>query len=77
MKLTIVTDEKGKIIATVSQPQREKGAPTMAQVAPRVGQRIHNLEVADSLSRREVVHKLHKTHIVEGTGPNAKLVESK
>jgi hypothetical protein len=78
MKLTIVSNRNGEIIAT-SQPTTAKGkdAPKDAWTMPLEGQLVHEVEVPDNLAEPDSIIKLHDTHIVEVNGKTATLIKRK
>jgi hypothetical protein len=75
MKMTLVTDTAGHIIATFAHASGGKDAPTRFGIVPRENQHVHELDVPEHLATNANVHKLHDTHRIDVAGGIAKLVE--
>jgi hypothetical protein len=74
MKLTILTNSVGEIIATFQPKSGDANAPII-RIEPLDGQIVHEVEVSDNLAKPESVVKLHDTHLVEVIGNTATLIE--
>jgi hypothetical protein len=75
MKLTIISDRAGRILATSRHAAGGKDAPSGVRIDSQHGQQVHEIEVADHLAAPESIHKLYGSYRVEVIGHTAKLVE--
>jgi hypothetical protein len=69
MRRLVVTDQRGRILATSLHPEdkeagREKDAPRHLGFIPLPGQKVHVIEFPESLSALESLRRLHETHRV-------------
>jgi hypothetical protein len=74
MKLKVVADKSGKILATF-RPSGGKNNPTSVRIQVEGGHE-HELEVQDELLAPGSVHKLHTEYRVDVTGQAPKLVKA-
>ena len=75
MKLTIISDQTGRILATAEVIRGGKDAPTNLSIRPREGQNLHEIEVDDRVVTRDSVAQLYETHRLEMRRNTATLVE--
>lgn len=61
MKIHVITDAKGRIVATVQGTARSRGkSPTTATPLPLSGQKVREIELPKELEGLRDVDRLHK-----------------
>lgn len=74
MRITVVTDETGRIIATLRPAECPGTRPSNLRMHPRDGQRVHHLDLPAELAHLRSLVSLHHTHRVESAGAEPRLV---
>lgn len=59
MRVLVITDEAGAIVATARMDAGE-GAPTIARVVPAPGQSLHAVDIDDSVLESASVMEVHE-----------------
>ena len=78
MKMHVLTDDKGNIGAVYAHSSSGKAAPSRSGIAAREGQRLHeNVDVPDYLAAPDRIHELLKSHRIDVSQHEAKLVARK
>ena len=77
MRMLIVSDREGRILATSRHPddaeRSDPSAPRPGGFLPLDGQIVHTVEVETALVEHPVLAKLHETHRVIVDGEHARL----
>jgi hypothetical protein len=74
MTISVLTDESGKIVATLRPAEAAGNRPTDVHMKVGAGQRVHEVVLPDELAHLRSLVSLHDTHRVEVTGRQAHLV---
>lgn len=74
MRISLLADESGKIIATLRPAEAPGNRPTDVHMRPGPGQKVHHLVLPEQLAHLRSLVSLHQTHRVEVTGQEAHLV---
>jgi hypothetical protein len=78
MKMTIMVDRTGDIIATshIAQEERKsEDAPSEVGISPQPGQKIYEVEIPDHLGQTEALHELHTHFKLKITKSKVELVK--
>ena len=62
MKISVLTNEKGKIVGTLRMKNGSPGAPKQIGMLAGPGQRVHELDVPESIAK-EALTKLHSRSV--------------
>jgi len=76
MKMQVITDTEGNIVATGHLESEGKDSPSMARVLPGVGQQYFEVEVKKDIAMLEPM-ELHNRYRIQETGVVGKLVEQR
>ena len=74
MTISLLTDESGRIIATLRPAEAPGNRPTDVHMHPGPGQKVHHVVLPEQLAHLRPLASLHQTHRVEVTGQEAHLV---
>lgn len=77
MKLTIISNQNGEILATYQTTTAKGDAPKDAWTMPLEGQIVQEVEIPDHIASAESIIKLHDTHLIEVIGKTTTLVKRK
>lgn len=74
MRISVLADESGRIIATLRPAEAPGNHPTDLHMRPGLGQKVHHVVLPQELAHLRSLVSLHSTHRVEVTGQEAHLV---
>lgn len=74
MRISVLADESGKIVATLRPMEAAGNNPTDVHMRPGAGQKVHHVVLPEELTHLRSLVSLHFTHIVEVSGQEARLV---
>jgi hypothetical protein len=74
MRISVLADESGKIIATLRPVEAPGNRPTDVHMRVGAGQKVHHVVLPEELMHLRSLVSLHDSHRVEGTGQEAHLV---
>jgi hypothetical protein len=74
MKMTVISDGEGRILATARYDVEGDGPPT-AGLSPAPGQLVHEVDVPDAIASMEAPFELLERYQVRVEAREAKLVE--
>jgi len=74
MRISVLTDESGKIVATLRPAEALGSRPTDVHMRVGAGQKLHQVVLPDELMHLRSLVSLHDTHRVVVTGLEAHLV---
>jgi hypothetical protein len=74
MKISVLADESGKIVATLWPVEAEGNRPTDVHMRVGAGQKVHHVLLPEELTHLRSLVSLHDTHRVEVSGQEAHLV---
>lgn len=74
MRISVLTDESGKIVATLRPVEAAGNRPTDVHMRVSAGQKVHHVVLPEELTHLRSLVSLHETHRVEVTGQEAHLV---
>lgn len=74
MRISLLADESGKIVATLRPAESPGNCPTDVHMRPGPGQRVYHVILPEPLAHLPSLVSLHRTHRVEGNGTDAHLV---
>ena len=74
MRISVLADESGKIIATLRPVEAAGNRPTDVHMRAGAGQKVHHLVLPEELRHLRSLVSLHETYRVEVTGREARLV---
>jgi len=74
MRISVLADESGKIVATLRPVETPGNRPTDIHMKAGAGQKVHHLLLPEELRHLRSLVSLHDTHRVEVTGQEARLV---
>jgi|HubBroStandDraft_4_1064222.scaffolds.fasta_scaffold583921_1 hypothetical protein len=74
MTISVLTDESGKIVATLRPAEAAGNRPTDVHITPRAGHTVHHVVLPDELAHLRSLVSLHETHRVDTSGEEAHLV---
>jgi hypothetical protein len=74
MKISVLADESGKIVATLRPAEAPGNRPTDVHMRVRPGQKLHHVVLPEELAHLRSLVSLHDTHRVVVTGQEAHLV---
>ena len=79
MRRSVVTDKRGRILATGPHPEdtypEEEGAPQYLGYLPLAGQQVHAVEFPRELANMDSLKKIHETHWIKVKKGVATLVQ--
>jgi len=74
MRISVLADETGKIVATLRPAETAGNRPADVHMRVRAGQKVHHVVLPEELTYLRSLVSLHDTHRVEVTGQEAHLV---
>ena len=74
MRISVLADESGKIVATLRPAETAGNRPTDVHMKVGAGQTLHHVFLPEELAHLRSLVSLHDTHRVEVTGRGARLV---
>jgi len=74
MRISVLADDSGKIIATLRPMEAAGNRPTDVHIRAGAGQKVHHVVLPDELTHLRSLVSLHNTHRIEVTGQEAHLV---
>ena len=74
MRISVLADESGKIVATLRPVEAAGNRPTEPHMRVGPGQKVHHVLLPPELLHLRSLVSLHDTYRVEVTGPEAHLV---
>jgi hypothetical protein len=74
MKISVLADENGKIVATLRPVEAPGNRPSDVHMRAGAGQKVHHVLLPEELTHLRSLVSLHDTHRVEVTGQEARLV---
>lgn len=74
MRISVLADESGKIVATLRPAEAAGNRPTDVHMRVRAGQQVYHVVLPDELTHLRSLVSLHDTHKIEGAGREAHLV---
>jgi hypothetical protein len=74
MKISVLADESGKIVATLRPAETAGNRPTDVHMRVGAGQKVHHVVLPEELTHLRSLVSLHDTHRVEVDGREAHLV---
>lgn len=74
MKISVLADESGRIVATLRPAEAAGRRPTDVHMQAGVGQRVHHVVLPEELAHLRTLVSIHDTHRVEFAGQEAHLV---
>ncbi|HUE00960.1 MAG TPA: hypothetical protein VMR62_15420 [Bryobacteraceae bacterium] len=74
MRISVLADESGKILATLWPAEAAGNGPTDVHMRVGAGQKVHDVVLPDELAHLRSLKSLHDTHRVVVTGQKAHLV---
>jgi hypothetical protein len=77
MRRLIVSDRRGRIIATGPHPEEIPDMPGKFGFTPLQNQYVHEVELPENIKTIEHLAELHRTHVVKVEGKAARLVVKK
>ena len=77
MRISVLTDESGRIIGTMRPIEPAGSGPTHVRIRAGAGQKVLEVALPEELSHLRSLVSLHETHVVEIRGQEARLVARK
>ena len=77
MRISILTDESGRILGTMRPVESAGSGPTHVRMPAHAGQRVLEVVLPEELCHLRSLASLHNTHVVEIIGREARLVARK
>jgi len=77
MRISVLTDESGRIIGTMRPIEPAGSGPTHVRMTAGAGQKVLEVVLPEELSHLRSLVSLHDTHVVEIDGQEAHLVARK
>ena len=74
MRISVLADESGRIVATLRPVEAAGNRPTDVHMRAGVGQKVHHVVLPEELTHLRSLISIHDTHRVEVTGREAHLV---
>jgi len=74
VRISVLTDESGRIIATMRPVEQPGEGPAHLHMPARPGQKVHHVDLPEELRHLRSLASLHDTHRIEVTGQEARLV---
>jgi hypothetical protein len=74
MRISVLVDESGRIVATLRPAEAAGNRPTDVHMRVGAGQKLHHVVLPEELACLRSLVSLHDTHKVEVTGLEAHLV---
>ncbi len=74
MRISVLADESGKIVATLRPAEAAGSRPTDVHMRVGAGQKLHHIVLPEELAHLRSLVSLHDTYRVEVSGPEAHLV---
>ncbi|HTT62808.1 MAG TPA: hypothetical protein VMG35_13225 [Bryobacteraceae bacterium] len=74
MRISVLADESGRIVATLRPAETQGNRPTDVHIRAGAGQKVHQVILPDELMHLRSLVSLHDSYRVEVTGQGAHLV---
>jgi len=74
MRISVLADESGRIVATLRPAEAAGSSPTDVHMRVGAGQKVHHVVLPEELAHLRSLASLHDTHRIVVTGQEAHLV---